>query len=254
MTPRSVTLLLIGVVGMTTLTRCDRSPAQPQVIIEAEPSVPSLISTFLDGGGTYRDIPFSEVINASSGNRIIPLDPNEEVDAIILEEISRALDATLADFNGEDSPTNVVPRINEVSSYFEEKIREYLSAAPGFSCDYPRTREGNLQRSGYPDLRIVHRESGRVIYLDPKLVEKGSLKSSLRTFYFTPKGETGKVLDDAHHLLVGVEHDGNTGAWKFIRWHLVDLANFRVRLKAEFQASNKDLYLPELVIKRSNKE
>ena len=222
------------------------------MIIESEPTVSSLISTFLDGGGTYRDIPFSEVIHASSGNRIIPLDPNEEVDAIILDEVSRTLDATLSDFNGEDSPTNVVPRINEVSSYFEEKIREYMSAAPGFSCDYPRTREGNLQRSGYPDLRIVHEESGRVIYLDPKLVEKGSLKSSLRTFYFTPKGETGKVLDDAHHLLVGIEHDGNTGAWKFLRWHLVDLANFRVRLKAEFQASNKDLYLPELVIKRSN--
>jgi hypothetical protein len=220
------------------------------VIVEAEPTVSSLISTFLDGGGTYKDIPFSEVIEASSGNRVIPLDPNDQVDAMILEELTIAIDATLAEFNQADSPTHSEKRINEVSSHFEVKLKELMEAAPGFTCDYPRTRQGNLQRSGYPDLRIVHEESGRVIYLDPKLVENGSLKSSLRTFYFTPKGETGKVLDDGHHLLIGVEHDGNTGAWKYLRWHLVDLANFRVRLKAEFQASNKDLYQSELIIRQ----
>jgi hypothetical protein len=34
-------------------------------------------------------------------------------------------------------------------------------------------------------------------------------------------------------------------------WELVDLANFRVKLKAEFQASNRDLYKPEAVLMRS---
>jgi hypothetical protein len=48
--------------------------------------------------------------------------------------------------------------------------------------------------------------------------------------------------------LVGIEHDGNTGKWKFLRWHLVDLADFKVTLKAEFQASNRDLYVPNLII------
>jgi len=44
-------------------------------------------------------------------------------------------------------------------------------------------------------------------------------------------------------LGIGIEHDGKTGAWKFLGWELVDLANFRVKLKAEFQASNLAHYL-----------
>jgi len=135
-----------------------------------------------------------------------------------------------------------------VSSHFEEALLKELERAPEFTCAYPRTASGNLQRSGYPDLLIRHKESDRVIYLDPKLVAEGSLNSSLRTFYFTPRKETNKVLHDAHHVLVGIEHDGNTGKWKFLRWHLVDLADFKVTLKAEFQASNRDLYVPNLII------
>ena len=44
------------------------------------------------------------------------------------------------------------------------------------------------------------------------------------------------------HLLVGIEHDGKTSAWTFTGWRLVDLSTLQVRLKAEFQASNADLY------------
>lgn len=228
--------------------QCDRRPP-PTIIIENEPSVDGVIGSVLEGGGTFEDVPFSTVINSATGKLVLPVNPENEADAELLEAIESAMSATLRKFNVDDSPTSAEKRINEVSSYFEEAIRSALQQTPGFTCDYPRTMEGNLQRSGYPDLRIVHEESGTVTYLDPKLVAEGSLKSSLRTFYFTPKKETGKVLDNAHHLLIGIEHDGNTGNWKFLRWHLVDLSEFKVRLKAEFQASNKDLYLPELIIR-----
>jgi 5'-3' exonuclease len=43
-------------------------------------------------------------------------------------------------------------------------------------------------------------------------------------------------------LLCGIEHDGKEGQWTFTRFHLVDLSTLRVRLKAEFQASNAELY------------
>ncbi len=231
-------------------TQCSKSPAPPPIIIETEPTVKALITTFLDGSGTYKDISFSEVIGASTGFRLIPMDPNNEVDSDILDEISRTLDATLKFFNATQSPTNSESQINQVVSFFEEKVRETINASPGFACDFSRTKDGNLQRSGYPDLKIVHIQSGRVIYLDIKMVEAGTLDSSLRTFYFTPKGGDGKVLSDGLHLLVGIEHDGNSRAWKFLRWHLIDLANFKVRLKAEFHANNKDLYLPEGIIRR----
>jgi hypothetical protein len=112
----------------------------------------------------------------------------------------------------------------------------------GLCCDIPPTRDGASQRSGYPDLRITDEPTGTVFYLDPKLVERTAWKSTLRTFYFAPKSSTLKITDDAVHLLLGIEHDGRDGQWTFGPWKIVDLSTLRVRLKAEFQASNKDLY------------
>jgi hypothetical protein len=78
-----------------------------------------------------------------------------------------------------------------------------------------------------------------------KLYAAGSRDSNFRTFYFEPKKATSKVLDDAVHFIVGFEHEpredisANT-MWKFTRWDLVDLSKFKVKLKSEFQASNRD--------------
>ncbi|MDF1824596.1 MAG: hypothetical protein P1U68_08135 [Verrucomicrobiales bacterium] len=230
------------------LSGCGR-PDPVQVVIETEPSVDALVSTVLNGGGTFKDVDFSTLIETSTGNRVLPLNPEEPVDAAIIDGIDRAVAEVVASLNEPGSPTHEEGRINEVSSHFEDGLLEVIDRDPEFACGNPRTAEGNLQRSGYPDLEIRHLESGRVIYLDPKLVAEGSLNSSLRTFYFTPRTETNKVLEDAHHLLVGIEHDGNTGKWKYLRWHLVDLTTFKVTLKAEFQASNRDLYQPGLIIR-----
>jgi hypothetical protein len=143
-----------------------------------------------------------------------------------------------------------VDRINEVSSHFEDTLRELLNATPGLRCDFPLTADGKVQRSGYPDLRILDLESNRVFYLDPKLYATGSRDSSFRTFYFEPKKSTNKVRDDAVHFIAGFEHrprDKNA-ARKFTRWDLVDLSRFQVILKAEFQASNRDMYHPDAII------
>ena len=111
-----------------------------------------------------------------------------------------------------------------------------------------------MQRSGYPDLRIVDGASQRIFYLDPKLYAAGSRDSSFRTFYFEPKITTNKVTDDAVHLIVGFEHEPKSGGrWNFTRWDLVDLAHFKVRLKAEFQGSNRDIYRPEAIVATSAK-
>ncbi len=236
-------LILMGLA----LVSCERR-TPPQVVIEQEPSVAVLVSTVLNGGGNFSDVSFPSLIEISTGKQVIPVNPGDPVDREIIDGINDALRIVLNRFNEPDSITHRESRINEVSSYFETALIEELNRTPEFECGLPRTEEGNLQRAGYPDLMIRHLESGRIVYLDPKLVEEGSLDSSLRTFYFTPKTETSKVLHDANHLLVGIEHDGNTGKWRYLRWHLVDLFRFKVNLKAEFQASNQDLYRPELII------
>jgi hypothetical protein len=119
-------------------------------------------------------------------------------------------------------------------------------------------------------LRIIDLESKRVFYLDPKLYAAGSRDSSFRTFYLEPKKSINKVRDDTVHFVVGFEHaPRETGAvspsarrsraeaakakWKFTRWDLVDLSRFIVKLKAEFQGTNRDMYRPEAIVASSAK-
>ena len=171
------------------------------------------------------------------------------IDRELIAKIGGALDKVLHNLNAPDGAAHKKRRINEVSALFEAAMQTELNAVVGFQCEYPKLASGAFQRSGYPDLRLMDRKSGRVVYLDPKLFERGSRNGSLRTFYYEAKRETNKILDDAHHLAVGFEHDGKQeGVWKFSGWELVDLAHLRVKLKAEFQASNRELYRPEAIV------
>ncbi|MGC6459631.1 MAG: hypothetical protein ACON4R_14850 [Akkermansiaceae bacterium] len=141
-----------------------------------------------------------------------------------------------------DSPAREKSRINEVSALFEDALLEKIGDHADFICSFPKTKEGKSQRSGYPDLRVEHLPSGTVAYLDPKLFEETSIKSSFRTFYYEPSPERTKVTEDALHLLLGFPHDGKTHEWTFGHPKLVDLSDLVVTLKTEFSASNRDLY------------
>lgn len=216
--------------------------------------VDQLIPWLLDEDRQLRGIAFSDVIFDTTGKRVLPVDPKNEVDQRVIKHIGAALDEVLKRVNAPDSPVQSVGRINEVSSHFEDLLRELLNATPGLNCDFPRMADGKVQRSGYPDLRIVDLASKRVFYLDPKLYAVGSRDSSFRTFYFEPKIATNKVRDDAVHFVGGFEHEPKKdGRWKFTRWDLVDLAQFKVKLKAEFQGSNRDMYRAEAIVATSAK-
>lgn len=214
---------------------------------ESESDLSNLIRTVLDQS-TTEDTPFRDVIKAVTDKEVLEVDRQQQPDSAVLRAVTEAIRASVAELNQPGSPTNDEKRINEVSRHFEDALEKYLNAMADFQCGTPKTAEGKQLSSGYPDLRIVHVPSGRIAYLDPKLVAEGSTDSSLRSFYYTPRTTTSKVTEDAHHLLVGIEHDGNTGAWKFTGWKLVDLYHFKVRLKAEYQASNRDLYQTEQIL------
>ncbi len=219
----------------------------------AKPPVDQLIPWLLREDGELRGIPFNEVILDTTGKRVLPFNPGDETDARVVKEISAVLDEVTTQLNEPESVIQNIPRINEVSSHFEDLMRELLNKAPGLECDFPKTAKERIQRSGYPDLRLVDKQSRRVYYLDPKLYAVGSRDSSFRTFYFEPKIATNKVRDDAVHFIVGFEHEKRTGGngWKFTRWDLVDLSKFQVKLKAEFQGSNHDMYRPEAIVASS---
>lgn len=189
-----------------------------------------------------RRFPFADIVAAATGHQVIPVSEAGEGLPVIQAAIEAAATDCLVIFSGPESPLKDLRRINEASTYFETSLRALIHAHDDLSCSIPTTGDGTEQRSGYPDLRIEHEPTGLVVYLDPKLFEKKNRASSLRTFYYTPKTSSSKIREDAVHFLLGFAHDGKDGAWTFSGWDLVDLSKLEVGLKAEFQASNRELY------------
>lgn len=249
---RAVASVALLAVAVGTAARFAQPPAASA---SSGAPVDQLIPWLLKEDSELRGVPFSEVIADTTGKKVIAFNPNDLTDQRVVKELSAALTAVVAKLNAPDSPIQKIARINEVSSHFEDGVRERLNTAPGLVCEIPPTDTGHRQRSGYPDLRLVEKESGRVYYLDPKLYAAGSRDSSFRTFYFEPKLATNKVHDDAVHFILGFEHEPRekAGGWKFTRWDIVDLSQFRVKLKAEFQGSNRDMYRPEAIVATSAK-
>ncbi|MGI8820499.1 MAG: hypothetical protein ACR2ID_06505 [Chthoniobacterales bacterium] len=238
-------LAVVAALGLSSV-RAEPSPAPEP---ERPSPVDALIPWLLDETEALRGIPFRDVINATTGKKVLAVTVKDAVDQEVIHALQVALPELLKRMNAPDSPIQSIARINEASNHFEDLVRELLDAVPGLACDFPKTADGKVQRSGYPDLRLVEEASGRVYYLDPKLYASGSRESSFRTFYFEPKVATNKVREDAAHLILGFEHEPRkAGHWNFVRWEVVDLSGFKVRLKAEFQGSNRDMYRAEAIV------
>src|SRR5207247_8673804 len=125
------------------------------------------------------------------------------------------------------------------SSHIDDLMRELVNKTTGLICDFPKTSEGRLQRSAYPDLEVIDQELHRVYYLDPKLYAIGSRDSSFRTFYFEPKIAPNKVRENAVHFIVGFENAKPAADrhLRFTLWDVSDLSQFKVALSAEYQRS-----------------
>jgi len=218
-----------------------------------ESSDVALIKGLLKENLSNRQFDFATCVAAVSGKNVIPAKARSSFPKVSAA-IQIAMSSLLAEMNSPESPLRNLKRINEASRFFEDGLLARLENIDGISCSIPLTRAGKTQRTGYPDLKIQDQESGDIYYLDPKLMESGSEGSSLRTFYFEPKNSTLKITEDASHLILGIEHDGNQGNWKFISYRLVDISNLRINLKAEFQASNKELYQAESILEEIQPE
>ena len=249
---RLLLLVCLGV-PLTTWAKPPRPPRTADQELRAEESLDVLLRWLLDPAHEHElvTLPWPAVVHAATGHRVLPFDPKDPTDAAVLGKIGPAMDGILRAMNGPGSPARDVARVNEVSHFFEDAMQGAFNTIPGLRCEFAPNAAGRVQRSGYPDLRVTDVASSKVYYLDPKLVAEGSRASSFRTFYFEPRTETNKVTADAVHFVVGIAHDGKAGAdLHFTRWEIVDCATMKVRLKAEFQASNKDVYRDDAVVAR----
>jgi hypothetical protein len=236
-----LTASLLAALAAAFLLGISARPGRASVPQKTDPDA-ALVRSLLGEKLAERSFAFAIVAEACSGKKVFALDPNNLAHSRVTAAIHAALEKSLIQLNSPDSPIRKLRRINEASKFFEDAIRLHLGEISGITCGIPLTRSGQHQRSGYPDLRLVDTASGLIFYLDPKLVEQGSAASTFRSFYFEPKDETLKITDDAVHLLIGIQHNGHEQAWHFTGWQLVDLSTLRVHLKAEFQASNAQLY------------
>jgi hypothetical protein len=232
---------------------CIGSFASGEEPLAVNADIQPFVHWLLDDGERLEDVRFAAVVEAVSGCQVLPVDTTDAVDVAMLAYVESALDAMLSALADSENAMHQVGRVNEISRHVEDFLLVYLNKGEGYCCTIPPNAAGKAQRSGYPDLRLEHTASGRVFYIDPKVYKQGSEGSSFRTFYFEPKRGTNKIRDDASHLIVGIAHGGKVdGQWQLEAWKVVDLIDFRVRLKAEFQSSNRELYRDEAILGHSS--
>src|SRR5438552_18177853 len=100
--------------------------------------VDALIPWLLQEDAQLRGIPFSEVIFDTTGKHVLAFNPKDETDARVLKQMSSALDQVMTRLNAPKSLIQGIPRINEVSSHFEDLIRQLLNKTPDLDCDFPK--------------------------------------------------------------------------------------------------------------------
>jgi hypothetical protein len=185
-----------------------------------------------------RQIPFKEVILATTRHHILRFDTNSPSHLALHEKLS-----TAARSAAQKARTDGLfsARANEAGNRMEAFVKAALTEA-GLDARTPVTAEGRARTTGYPDIEVL---GDPPCYLELKTYSDTTANTTQRSFYYSPS-ENPKVTHDALHLLLAyqlerIERNGRT-AFQPIHWKLVTLEDLTVDLKFEFNQSNRGLY------------
>jgi hypothetical protein len=194
-----------------------------------------------------RGIGVPQIISAICDHTVVPLN-DSAADLQLLEQVSCAARDLIG--LSQKAPIKTT-RLNELGNAVEEPMLEACIRA-GLEASWPRRANGVAARTGYPDIAIGI-EGERPTYLEAKVIGAGSEGSSFRSFYLSPS-DNPKISVDARHLLVafthqrqGISPDG-LEQYALISFKIVDLARVFGKIKFEYQASNRDMYIGESVV------
>src|SRR5688572_27393643 len=81
--------------------------------------VPRVVGSLMAEQNELRQVPFSDVVSAATGRKVLPLNPAQASDKELLGKISAAMDRVLQKLNATNGPAQQKRRINEVSALFE---------------------------------------------------------------------------------------------------------------------------------------
>jgi len=193
-----------------------------------------------------KGIPFPVCIKALTGFSVLAFDISDRLNKELLNELIRA--AKLAGQNAFIKGI-FTRRPNEAGNKMEPFVVDALRKV-GLRADKPITKSGKKKTAGYPDIQIKDKH-GRVVYLDCKTYNTDTKNQSFRTFYFSPSKDP-KITSDAFHLLMSFElavaKRNEKDAYVPISWQLYTLEKLRIQIKHEFNASNRELYIPDALL------
>jgi hypothetical protein len=193
------------------------------------------------GAAAERDYPFAEVIEKTTGHKVLAFDGANEQHAALLQRLRAA--AAAAARSAREAGIDRA-RANEVGNAIEPHALRALMAA-GRGARRPETPTGRALAAGYPDLELG---TTPPCYLELKTFNARTADSTQRTFYYSPS-EVTKVTRDALHLLLAFEIGQQTEGDRIrpvpVRFKLVSLHDLKVRLKVEYNQGNRGLYAAE---------
>jgi hypothetical protein len=198
----------------------------------------SLHSVLADLVQPAKSIPFKEVIQATTHQRVLNFNPNNPAHVELRKKILAA--AKLAGERGRKEGI-ATARANEAGNHIEPFVKVALREI-GLHAQTPTNALGKAQTTGYPDIEIA---SQPPCYVELKTYNATTVNTTQRSFYYSPS-ERPKVTRDALHFLLAyeLEKSDRSGKTVFIpvHWKLITLENLQVDLKFEFNQSNRGLY------------
>jgi hypothetical protein len=194
-----------------------------------------------------RGLPFSLVIDALCGHRVIPFDETNADDVVLLEILKTAANRAAVALNAVGIRRH---RPNEVGNDIEPYVERALTDC-GLPAHTPTTVSHRHKSTGYPDLEFRDQQ-GRTHYLECKTFNRDNVLTTQRSFYLSPS-EDFKITQDAHHFVLSYEifsagEDGSNHIYKCAAWKIVSLSGLQVDVKYEFNSDNARLYSAELVL------
>lgn len=192
------------------------------------------------------ELPFRDVVLASTGHEIIPFDDSTRR---IIDEVESCLLSNFSDLS-KRIQFEYVGRPNELGNEIEKILIDLFNTElTTIVCERPRTKDGQIQISGYPDgiLRSQNHSllDPDVVYFDVKIYQSKTKDSTFRTFYYQPTNQS-KIHHTAPHFLIGFEVESLAGnnqpPFRIVNFNIVDIYDMHVKFKAEFNTHNRNIY------------
>jgi len=195
-----------------------------------------------------RNVPFPLIVKAMCGHKVIPLDVAGQADRALVKSLKEAVRLCVKELKLHPIKR---PRPNEVGNDIEKYVMQAVPKV-GLKAFRPTTKTGKGRSTGYPDI-LIQDNIDRYTYLECKIFTQGAPLTTMRSFYLSPSASP-KVCFDARHLLLAFGMDASAikgsrnSSYKPRSFKLIDLYNLTCSVKYEFNADNRSLYKPSMIL------